>query len=184
MTDHVSNIKRFAEKYADAAKDSESSGHLDQAARQRIRSRELLSAAEHIEALERQTKALPKTFGDLSDLPPELLEELNISKTDEVEDQIFAVINSYDGEADLDQILIGLFRNHGVVMKRRFVQNKLYKMIKSEIIWNVEGRKGVYATTEPILDLEATAEDLAAQFEDDEDQFSEIQDDPDQEIPF
>lgn len=92
------------------------------------------------------TKAFPPDFGSLHDLPPELLAELTISRTDELEDQVVTVINAFGGEASLDQILVGLFRKFGVSQKRRFVQTKLYKM---GMVWNVPGRKGVYTTTEP-----------------------------------
>lgn len=92
------------------------------------------------------TKAIPPEIGSIHDLPDELVKELTASKTDELEDQIVTVINAYGGEADLDQILVGLFRKFKVIQKRRFLQNKLYRM---EMVWSVEGKKGVYTTTEP-----------------------------------
>ena len=49
------------------------------------------------------------------------------------------------GTATLDQILVGLNRKFKVAQKRRFLQNKLYRM---PMVWSVPGRKGVY-TTEP-----------------------------------
>lgn len=97
----------------------------------------------HLEGL---TSALPPDLGNIHDLPQELLDELSVAKTDELEDQIVTVINAYGGEASLDQILVGLFRKFKVVQKRRFVQNKLYRM---PMVWGVEGRKGVYTTKEP-----------------------------------
>lgn len=48
------------------------------------------------------TTALPPDLGNVHDLPAELLEELSISKVDELEDQIVTVINAYGGEASLD----------------------------------------------------------------------------------
>lgn len=106
----------------------------------------LEKAAARLIELEGLTSALPPDLGNIHDLPQELLEELSVAKTDELEDQLVTVINSYGGEATLDQILVGLFRKFKVVQKRRFVQNKLYRM---EMVWSVPGKKGVYTTTEP-----------------------------------
>ena len=92
------------------------------------------------------TTALPPDLGNVHDLPPELLGELSITKGDELDDQIVTVINAYGGEASLDQILVGLFRKFKVNQKRRFMQNKMYRM---SMVWSVDGRKGVYTTTEP-----------------------------------
>lgn len=93
------------------------------------------------------TSALPPDLGNIHDLPPELLEELSITKGDELEDQLVTVINAYGGEASLDQILVGLYRKFKVQQKRRFLQNKLYRM---SMVWSVEGRKGIYTTVEPV----------------------------------
>lgn len=107
---------------------------------------ELSEAYNHILVLEAQTSALPPDLGNIHDLPEELLAELSVAKTDELEDQIVTVINAYGGTATLDQILVGLFRKFKVIQKRRFIQNKLYRM---DMVWSVPGRKGVYSTTEP-----------------------------------
>jgi hypothetical protein len=92
------------------------------------------------------TSALPPDLGNVFDLQSELLEELSIAKADEIDDQLVTVINAYGGEASLDQILVGLYRKFKVSQKRRFLQNKLYRM---DMVWNVEGRKGMYTTTKP-----------------------------------
>ena len=92
------------------------------------------------------TSSLPADLGNIHDLPPELLEELSVAKTDELEDQLVTVIRAYGDEASLDQILVGLYRKFKVTQKRRFLQNKLYRM---ETVWGVPGKKGVYTTTEP-----------------------------------
>ena len=92
------------------------------------------------------TSSLPVDLGNIHDLPPELLEELSITKADEIEDQLVTVIRAYGDEASLDQILVGLYRKFKVTQKRRFLQNKLYRM---DTVWSVPGRKGIYTTTEP-----------------------------------
>ena len=92
------------------------------------------------------TSALPPDLGNVFDLPPELLEELSITKADELEDQLVTVINTYGGTASLDMILVGLYRKFGVTQKRRLIQNKLYRMA---MVWSTPGKKGVYTTEQP-----------------------------------
>lgn len=92
------------------------------------------------------TTALPPEIGDIHDLPQDLLDELSIATADEIEDQIVTVINAYGGTATLDQILVGLYRKFKTAQKRRFLQNKLYRM---PMVWSIPGKKGIYSTEEP-----------------------------------
>jgi len=102
------------------------------------------------ERLEAKTRPIPVANGeDLSDLPPELLKELSSSKTDELETQIITIINAASSVADIDTILINLYRRFEVVQTRRFLQNKLWRMTQKEILWSVDGKKGSYTTTPP-----------------------------------
>ncbi len=102
------------------------------------------------------TSALPPDLGNVYDLPKELLEELSIAKTDDMEDQLVTVINAYGGEATLDQILVGLYRKFKISQKRRFLQNKLYRM---PMVWSVGGKKGIYTTTKPLVAQSDDTED-------------------------
>jgi len=122
------------------------------------------------------TSALPADLGNVHDLPAELLEELSVAKADEIEDQLVTVIRACGDEASLDQILVGLWRKFKVSQKRRFLQNKLYRM---DTVWNVSGRKGVYTTTEPELP-DAKFETETGDHETNPDHESEM----DSEIPF
>lgn len=97
------------------------------------------------------TSALPSELTGIHDLPEDILSELSAYKTDELEDQLVTVINAYGGRASLDQILVGLYRKFKVHQKRKFLQNKLYRM---EVVWGVEGKKGVYTTAEPVEELQ------------------------------
>lgn len=137
-------------------------------------------AYDHFKSLEALTQPLNPELGDLSDLPSELVEELNVAKADELENQIFTVMSAFGGTATLDQILVGLFRKFKVVQKRRFLQGKLYRMSKSELIWSVPDRKGAYSTSKPenFPELKSKKTD---DFETHEPDFSEDMED---EIPF
>jgi hypothetical protein len=85
---------------------------------------------------------------DTSDLPPELLKELSTAHADELERQIFAVFGALGGSADLDQLLIGLFRTFGSLHKRRFLQNKLWRMVRKRDLEKADQR-GFFALAAP-----------------------------------
>ncbi len=84
--------------------------------------------------------------GNLEGLPQELLDELQITKTDELEDQILQVLREdYEGIANIDEILVALYKRHKTIQKRAFLSNKLYRMAKSTLLKTVEKKKGVYS---------------------------------------
>lgn len=162
MSEHTDSVKeamQLIRRSVDVAKDR----NPDIATERSFLVGRLESVIEHILDLEEKTSALPPDLGNILDLPQELRDELSVAKTDDLEDQIVTVINAYGGEASLDQVLVGLFRKFEVVQKRKFLMNKLYRM---QMVWNVEGRKGVYTTTEPINEAQdygppvATSRDL------------------------
>ena len=99
-----------------------------------------------VEHMARQRPVDPD-LGDLSDIPRELLDELTLAAPSELEQRIIAIIkNSEDEKANINTILVELFRRHGVKQKRRNMQNKLWRMTSNKLIWGVEGEKGVYST--------------------------------------
>lgn len=142
MPEHVDAVNKIAEFFREQVKSSGPQWKTQFSAY--VASLEAASA--ELVNLYGLTSALPPDLGNVHDLPPELLEELSIAKGDELDDQIVTVVNSYGGEATLDQILVGLYRKFKVSQKRRFMQNKLYRM---PMIWSVDGRKGVYTASEP-----------------------------------
>ena len=148
MSEHSESVKdasRRARKTSEQCRQTDPSRSAEFAA---VADR-LDAAAEYIIYMTGLTTALPHDVGNIHDLPAELLKELSVVKTDELEDQIVTVLNAYGGEADIDRVLIGLFRKFQVVQKRRFMQNKLWRMKDNGILWTVPGKKGVYTTIEP-----------------------------------
>lgn len=142
MSEQIESVNKIARLYRDAA-----------AVTDGIKRKKHIEEAERLEAVSAElarlyglTLALPPDLGNIYDLPPELQQELSTIKTDALEDQLVTVINAYGGHASLDQILVGLYRKFGVVQKRRFMQNKLYRM---GTVWSVPGKKGLYTTKEP-----------------------------------
>jgi hypothetical protein len=86
---------------------------------------------------------------DLSDLPEELLSELSGRTAKGESDPLVRIIADRGGTANIDEILIDLFRKHGQIGKRTLIQNKLYRLSKQGSVWPTPGRKGVYTTKAP-----------------------------------
>jgi len=86
----------------------------------------------------------PADITDLSDLPPELLAELSIAQVDVLERQVLTVLRELGGAADLDRILIALYRRFQTVQKRRFLQNKLWRMVRKGQVEKSDGARGVF----------------------------------------
>lgn len=104
----------------------------------------MASAIEELTALRAWARPVPAAYGDVSDLPPELLAQLSGVKTDELEDQIYAIAKAAGDSIDLDKMLIELYRRSGEVHQRKFLMNKCYRMIQKGLIFAVPARKGVY----------------------------------------
>jgi hypothetical protein len=75
-----------------------------------------------------------------ADLPPALLKELTPRKKDQLETQIIAVLATCNGSADLDQILVGLYRGFEVIGERRVIQNKLWRLVRTGRISKMKKR--------------------------------------------
>lgn len=171
MSDHVESVKRVIDDLRSWAEKNRESGKNGVAERMEGLAGQLDEVMVEMVRLYGLTSALPPDLGNIYDLPAELRGELSVAKTDELEDQLVTVINSYGGEATLDQILVGLFRKFKVIQKRRFLQNKLYRM---PMIWSVDGKKGAYTTRDPelLLGYDKTTQN------------TETYDDYSEEIPF
>jgi len=96
------------------------------------------------------TARLPAVAGpDISDLPAELLAELSASRADLLERQILSVLEASQGSADLDQLLIGLYRRFKVVQKRRYLQNKLWRMVRKGQVQKTKSARGIFRLERP-----------------------------------
>jgi hypothetical protein len=93
---------------------------------------------------ENKLNNIGKRLGDVSTLPPELTSQLQSIKLGEIESQILDVMNGLDGYANLDEILVSLYRKFGKVYDRKYISHKLYRMVHSGVVISVKGRKGVY----------------------------------------
>jgi hypothetical protein len=78
-------------------------------------------------------------------LPAALLKELSGRRKDSLEGQILAVLAACGGSADLDQVLIGLYRGYGVIQKRRVIQNKLWRLVRTGRIAKAKDTRNVFS---------------------------------------
>ena len=92
---------------------------------------------------------LGRRLGNMADLPEELKSQLQAGRVGELEQDIIAVIDEmYSGVANVDEILVGLYRKQDKVHQRPYIANKLYRMVSAEQIVSVAKKKGVYRTKE------------------------------------
>ena len=151
MADHLESVKALATQYRTWAAQSETEDNHVRASVQTGRAKALEATIAELSDARQRLQPIPTTYGDLSDLPPEVLAELNLTKVDELEQQLRDIVAAGDGrEVALDPIIIELYRRHHVVLNRRFVMNKLYRMAQKGLIESVGGRKGVYCLSKPM----------------------------------
>jgi hypothetical protein len=86
----------------------------------------------------------------LSNLPPELLEELSEEATREVAHPLIEIIDGRAGTATLDEILIDLYRKYTKVGKRASVAKRLLFLPRRGLRWLITGTNRYYTTTKPI----------------------------------
>lgn len=154
MPDALDSVKALA---ADYRRSAEAMDLIDdeKAQRHRAAADSIESVAQELEAARKRLRPIPNDFGDLSDLPQEVMDQLNLSKVDELEQQMRDIIAAAGGdEVGIDQIIIELYRRHKVVQERRFIMNKLYRMGQKGLIESVEGKKGVYLLPNPRAKLD------------------------------
>lgn len=96
-----------------------------------------------------ETDGINLSWGEVQNLPPELMEELSITDSDLLDFKIVSAIDRAGGVASLDRILVSLFEQTGEVHKRIGINNRIYRIIQKGLVFGVEGRKGVYTTSKP-----------------------------------
>lgn len=121
----------------------------DTSAEERGRWMRLRQGIEHIE--QPPAPLVPAAIDptDLSDLPPDLLSELSVARADPLEAQIVSVLQACGGSADLDGILIGLYRKFQTVQKRRPLQNKLWRMVRKGDLRKAKAERGIFSLQSP-----------------------------------
>lgn len=144
MPDALESVKALAKNYARWARNSDESDP-DKIIRHNATAEALEAVVSELEVARKRLRPVPNDFGDLSDLPEEVMAQLNLSKVDELEQQMRDIIVAGNGsEISIDQIIIELYRRHKVIHERKFIMNKLYRMAQKGLVESVDGKKGVY----------------------------------------
>lgn len=150
MPDALDSVKALAADMRRWAREADNKGDTLRSTTNEKRASILEFVAHELEAARKRLRPIPTSFGDLSDLPEEVIAQLSLTKVDELEQQLRDIVASGDGgEVGLDAIIIELYRRHKVINERRFIMNKLYRMAQKGVISGVDGRKGVYYVPKP-----------------------------------
>lgn len=90
-----------------------------------------------------------RRFGEIDDLPDELKAQLQAIKVGDIEQVIIDMLrDDFGGIANLDEILVGLYRRKHEVFGRQLISNKLYRMNKAGLVASVPKKKGVYRSAD------------------------------------
>lgn len=137
-----------------AAQKNRAAGHLDRAAKLEQVAALLseLSAGCSMAEQPKGNLSLNLSPSDLRGLPEELLAQLSVTQSDFLDFQIVDLIDDAGGAMSLDQLIIALYRKTGSIQERSKLNSRLYRMSKKGLVKSIEGRKGVYATREVVLD--------------------------------
>lgn len=95
-------------------------------------------------------KNVGRRLGDLSDLPEALRKQIAATKLDDLEEKIIKTMRDrFEGIANVDEMIVGLYRDHEYITDdRRKLANKLYRMQQAGLIESIPKRKGVYKVKE------------------------------------
>lgn len=144
MPDALDSVKALAADYRRLSQAADTEDPV-RAKRQSSIAANLEAVAHELEAARKRLRPVPNDYGDLSDLPEEVMKQLNLTRIDELEQQMRDIVASADGEeVGINHIIIELYRRHKVMKERTYIMNKLYRMGQKGIVSAVEGKKGVY----------------------------------------
>lgn len=87
-------------------------------------------------------------IGSLDDLPLDLRKQIKISDSDKLEMDILEIIQSFEGVAAIDEILVGLWRKTNEILERDFLARKIYRMVQSQSLFSAK-KKGYYQLIDP-----------------------------------
>lgn len=83
-------------------------------------------------------------LGDIDDLPIEVKNQLQIFNLKKIETQIIEIIKSYEKYANIDEVMVGLYRKYKIIIDRKDLMHRLYRLYKRGNLIRIEGKKGVY----------------------------------------
>ena len=98
---------------------------------------------------------------DLEGLPPEVIQELSLTDSDQQEIDILRLMEAEGGTISLDLLIVRWYRAKKELIRRRTLNSRLYRMQQKGRVFALPGTKGVYSLHRPQGPLEPiTAEEL------------------------
>lgn len=80
-------------------------------------------------------------------IPEDLKDEISLTDTDKFEIDVLNLIDKAKGKRiSINNLLIALKIRTGITYSRSNLNNRLYRMVKKEMLFSVAGRKGLYTT--------------------------------------
>ncbi len=152
MTDHADAIATVAHILRLNAVTEREAGEPSKATELESMAATLTVASAEMERLQDMVSPLPASIGNIRQYPDKLRVQLSKGKIDRMDEKIIAVINAREGEADLDQILVGLYLKFEIIERRRYLQSKLYRLSRLNVVAPVPGKAGAFRTTRFIKD--------------------------------
>lgn len=87
----------------------------------------------------------------ISSIPADLKDEISLTDTDKFEIEVINLINKAKNKRmSLNNLLVALKLTTGIAYSRSILNNRLYRMVKKDILFSVPGRKGLYTTNRDI----------------------------------
>ena len=84
-------------------------------------------------------------------IPEDLKDEISLTDTDKFEIDVLNLIDKAKGKRiSINNLLIALKIHTGITYSRSNLNNRLYRMVKKDILFSVPGRKGLYTTNREI----------------------------------
>lgn len=87
----------------------------------------------------------------ISSIPADLKNKISLTDTDKFEIEVINLVNKAKGKRmSLNNLLVALKLTTGIAYSRSILNNRLYRMVKKDILFSVPGRKGLYTTNQDI----------------------------------
>ncbi|WP_370469887.1 hypothetical protein [Snodgrassella alvi] len=98
-------------------------------------------------------------------LPEDLKEEISLNDTDKFEIDVLNLVDrAKNKRISINNLLIALRITTGKTYSRTILNNRLYRMVKKNILFSVPGRKGLYTTNNNVRHQVGNEDDMNLDF--------------------
>lgn len=104
-------------------------------------------------------------LGEIDDLPDELKSQLVGMDVDGKDTKVCDIVIDFSGVANINEIMVGLYRKYNQIIKRHSVQSRVNRMVAKGRLFRTPGNRGYYQTSDPVgnkkSEPDASTEDSA-----------------------